>query len=145
MEGCQPCVALVAEDSNCLHALNELDGLGELVEERVELEEEFDDSCELEVVVREFLREVLPLLHGLVGLGRQRLDSNRVKLVAPQELERHGGVVLDVVSRHLVQVGRDAHVLPLHVRVVVVVHELAQRLLRLDIVGALESRYPEAD
>ena len=58
------------------------------MEERVELEEEFDDSCELEVVVREFLREVLPLVHRLVGLGRQRLDSNRVELVAPQELER---------------------------------------------------------
>ena len=37
-EGFQPRVALVADDSHCLHALDELDGLGELVEERVELE-----------------------------------------------------------------------------------------------------------
>ena len=50
-EGCQPRVALVVEDSHCPHALDELDGLGELVEERIDLEKEFDDSCELEVVV----------------------------------------------------------------------------------------------
>ena len=59
------------EDSHFLHALDELDGLGELVEERVELEEELDDACELEIIVHEVLRKVLPLLHGLVGLGRQ--------------------------------------------------------------------------
>ena len=131
------------EDFHCLHALDELDVLGELVEELVELEEEreeLDDARELEIFVLEFLHEVLPLVHGLVGFGRQRLDSSRVELVAPQELERHGVVVLDIVSQHLVQVGGDAHVLPLHVGVVVAVLELAQRLLRLDVVGALESR-----
>ena len=133
------------EDSHFRHALDEVDGLGELVEELVELEEELDDACELEIVVLEFLREVLPLVHGLVGLGRQRLDSNRVELVAPQELERHGVVVLDVVSRHLVQVGGDAHVLPLHVGVVVAVLELAQRLLRFDVMDVLASRYLEVD
>ena len=139
-EGGQPRVALVAEDSHCLHALDELDGLGELVEECIKLEEELDDACELEIVVLEFLREVLPLVHGLVGLCRQWLDSSRVELVAPQELECHGVVVLDVVSRHLVQVGGDAHVLPLHVGVVVAVLVLAQRPLEFDVVGALESR-----
>ena len=41
--------------------------------------------------------------------------------------------------------GVDARVLPLHVGVVVVVLELAQRLLRLDVVGALESRCLEVD
>ena len=43
-EGCQPRVALVAEDSHCFHVLDELNGLGELVEERVELEGELDDA-----------------------------------------------------------------------------------------------------
>ena len=71
------------EDSHCFHALDELDGLGEPVEERVELEEELDDACELEIVIREFLHEVLPLLHGLVGLGRLRLDLNCVELIVP--------------------------------------------------------------
>ena len=115
------------------------------MEERVELEEELDDACELDIVVLEFLREVLPLVHSLVGLGRQRLDSNRVELVAPQELEHHGVVVLDVVSRYIVQVGGDAHVLPLHVGIVVAVHELAQRPLEFDVVGALESRCLKVD
>ena len=71
------------------------------MEERVELEEELDDARELEIVVREFLREVLPLVHGLVGLGRLRLDLNRIDIVVPQVLEHHGVVVLDVVPWHL--------------------------------------------
>ena len=133
------------EDSHCFHALDELDGLGELVGERVELEGELDDACELEIVVHEVLREVLPLVHMLVGLGRQWLDSHHVELVAPQVLEHHGVVVLDVEPRHLVHFGVDARILPLHVGVVVVVLELAQRLLRLDIIGALESWCPEVD
>ena len=66
-------------------------------------------------------------------------------LVAPQVLERHGVVVLYVEPRHLVHFGVDARVLPLHVGVVVVVLELAQRLLRLDVVGALESRCARLD
>ena len=60
-------------------------------------------------------------------------------------LERHGVVVLDVEPRHLVHFSVDARVLPLHVGVVVAVLELAQRLLRLDIIGALESWCPEVD
>ena len=71
------------------------------MEERVELEGELDGACELEIVAREFLREVLPLLHGLDGLDRQRLDSHRIELVAPQVLDRHGVVVLDVEPRIL--------------------------------------------
>ena len=98
---CQPHVALVVEDSHCLHALGELDVLGDLVEELVELEEELDDARELEIFILEFLHEVLPLVHGLVGLGRLRHDLNRVELVAPQVLERHRVVVLDVVPWHL--------------------------------------------
>ena len=128
------------EDSHYHHALDELDGLGELVEERVELEEELDDVCELEIGVLEFLREVLPLVHGLVGLGQQRLDSNCVELVAPQVLERHGVVILYVEPRHLVHFGVDARTLLIHVVVVVAVLMLAQRLPGFDVVGALASR-----
>ena len=110
------------------------------MEELVELEEELDDARELEIFVLEFLREVLPLVHGLVGFGRLRLDLNSIELVAPQVLERHGVVVLDVVPRHLEHFGVDALALPLHVGVVVAVLVQAQRLLEFDVVGALESR-----
>ena len=109
------------EDFHCLHCLGDLNVLGELVEVLVEL----DIARELEILVLEFLHEEFPLVHGLVGFGRQRLDSNRVELVAPQVLERHGVVVLYVEPRHLVHFGVDARVLPLHVGVVVVVLELA--------------------
>ena len=83
---------------------------------------------------------MLPLVHGLVGLGRLRLGLNRVELVVPQVLERHGVVVLDVVPRHLEHFGVDALALPLHVVVVIAVIVLAQRPLEFDVVGALESR-----
>ena len=116
-----------------------------LVEELVELEEELDDARELEIFVLEFLREVLPLVHMLVGLSRLRLDLNRVELVAPQVLEHHGVVVLGVVPLHLVHLVVDALTLPLHVGVVVAVLVLAQRPLEFDVVGALESRCLEVD
>ena len=140
MEDFHPQVALDVEDSHCFHALDELDGLGEHVEERVELEEEQDDACELEIVVHEVLREVLRHVHELVGLGQLQLDLNRVELVVPQVLERHGVVVLDVEPRHLVHFGVDALSLPLHVGVVVAVLVLAQRPLGVVIVGALAIR-----
>ena len=139
-EGCQPRVALVVGDLHCLHDLEELVVLGVLVEELLELEEELDGARELDKSSRGLLREVLRHVHELVGLGRLRLDLNRVELVVPQVLERHRVVVLDVVSRHLVQVGVDAHVLPLHVGVVVAVLVLAQRPLEFDVDGALASR-----
>ena len=110
------------------------------MEELVELKGELDDARELEIFVLEFLREVLPLVHGLVGFGRLRLDSNRVELVAPQVLERHRVVVLDIVPRHLDHFGVDTLALPLHVGVGVAVLVLAQRPLEFDVVGALESR-----
>ena len=110
------------------------------MEELVDLKEELDGARELGIFVLEFLRDVLPLVHGLDGLGWQRLDSNRIELVVPQVFERHGVVVLDVVPRHLVHFGVDARVLPLHVGVVVVVLVLAQRLLGFDVVDALASR-----
>ena len=131
------------EDFQCRLVLVELGVLEELVEGLVELEEdleELDDARELEIFVLEFLREVLPLVHGLVGFGRLRLDSNRVELVAPQVLERHGVVVLDIVPQHHEHFGVDALALPLHVGIDVAVIVQAQRLLEFDVVGALESR-----
>ena len=129
------------EDFHCCHALDELDVLGELVGELVELEEELeelDDARELEIFVLEFLHEVLLLGHELVGLGRLRLDLNLGGLAAPQVLELHGVVVLGVVPWHLGHLGVDALALPLHVGVVVSVLVLAQRPLEFDVVGALE-------
>ena len=131
------------EDFHCLHALDELDVLGELVEELVELEEELeerDDARELDVVVHEFLREMLLLVLELVGLGRLQLDLNLGGLVAPQVLEHLAIVALHVVPRHLVLPGVDVLALPLHVGVDVAVLVQAHRLLEFDVVGALESR-----
>ena len=137
------CCSLVVEDVHCLHALVELDVLGELVEELVELEEELeelDDARELEISVLEFLREMLLLVLELVGLGWLRLDLNLGGLVAPQVLELHGVVLLGVVPQHLLQLGVDALALPLHVGVVIVDLMLARKPLGFDVVGALESR-----
>ena len=127
------------EDVHCLHALDELDGVGELAEDLRELEEELDDARECEIFVLEFLCDVLLLVHGLVGFGRQWLDSNCVELVAPQVLECHRVVVLDVVPRHLGYFGVDALALPLHAGVVVAALVLEQKPLGFDVVGALES------
>ena len=131
------------EDVHCFHALDELDVLGELVEELVELEEELeelDDARELEISILEFLREMLLLVLELVGLGWLRLYLNLGGLVAPQVLELHGVVLLGVVPRRLVQLGVDTLTLPLHVGVVVAVLGIAQRPLEFDIVSTLESR-----
>ena len=111
------------EDFHCLHALGELDVLGKLVEELVEL----DVARELDVVVHGFLHEVLSLVHALVGLGWLRLDLNLGGLVAPQVLELHGVVVLGVVLRHLVLLGVVALALPLCVGVCIAVLVLAQK------------------
>ena len=129
------------EDFHCILALVELDVLGELVEELVEL----DVARELDILVLELLRKELLHVHELVGLGWLRLDLILRGLVAPQVLEHLAIVALDVVPRHLVLLGEDALALPLHVGIVVVVLELAQRLLRLDVIGALESRCLDVD
>ena len=104
------------EDFHCLLALVELDVLGELVEELVEL----DFAHELDIFVRGLLSE-------LVGLGWLRLDLNLGGLVAPQVLEHLAIVALDVLPRHLVLLGVDALALHLRVGVVVAVLVLAQR------------------
>ena len=96
------------EDIHCLHDAEELVVLDVLVEELVELEEEFeelDDARELEISVLEFLREMLLLVLDLVGLGWLWLYLNLGGLVGPQVLELHGVVLLSIVPRRLVQLG----------------------------------------
>ena len=124
------------EDIQCLLALIELDVLGELVEELVEL----DVARELDIIVLELLREVLLDVHEFVSLGWLRLDLILGGLVAPQVLELLAIVVLDVVPRHLVQLGVDMLALTLHVGVVVAVLEREQKPPGLYIVDALESQ-----
>ena len=116
-------LALVVEDFHCLLALVELDVLGEFVEELVEL----DVARELDIFVRELLREVLLHVHEFVGLGWLHLDLILGGLVAPQVLEHLAIVALDVVPRHLVLLGVDALALPLRVGIVVAILVLAQR------------------
>ena len=111
------------EDFHCLLALVELDVLGEFVEELVDL----DVAHELDIVVRELLREVLLHVHELVGLCWLWLDLILGGLVAPQVLELLAIVALDVVPRHLVFLGVYALALPLRVGSVVAVLVLAQR------------------
>ena len=99
------------EDFQCHHALDELDVLGELVEELVELEEELeelDDARELEIFVLEFLREVLLHVHELVGLDWLRLDLNLGWIFAPRVLEHHRVVVLGVMPQHIVHLDEYA-------------------------------------
>ena len=88
----------------------------------------------------ELRREVLLDVVELVGLDWLRHDLNLEGHVAPQVLELHVVVVLDVVPRHLEHFSVDALALPLHVGVVVAVLVLAQKPLGFDVVGALESR-----
>ena len=114
-------LALGMEDFHSHLALVELDVLGELVEELVEL----DVARGLDILVGELLREVLLHVHELVGLGWLRLDLILRGLVAPQVLELLAIVSLYVVPRHLVLLGVDALALPLHVGVAVLV--LAER------------------
>ena len=90
------------EEVHCLHALDGLDVLVSLEEELVELDEERDDAHVLGKSFLELHREVLLDVHELVVLGWLRLDLIREGHVAPQELELHVVVVLDVVPRHLV-------------------------------------------
>ena len=139
-EDCLPHVALVLEDFHCLLVLVELDFLGELEEELVELVEELDDAHVLGKSSLELRCEVLLDVDELVGLGWLRLDLNLEGHVAPQVLELHVVDVLGVVPRHLVHLGVDTLALPLHVGIVVDVLVLAQRPLGFDVVGALESR-----
>ena len=110
------------EDFHCLLALVELDVLGELVEELVEL----DIARELYIFVLELHREVLLHVHELVGLGWLRLDLILGGHVAPQVLELLAIVALDIVPRHLVLLGEVVLALPLRVGIGISVLMLAQ-------------------
>ena len=140
MEDYQPHVALGMEDFHCLHALDELDGVGELVEDLRELEEELDDAREREIFVLEFLRDVLPLYCAYRGCGWQWLDLNLEGHVAPQELVLHIVVVEDIEPRLRAHLDVVALALPLHVGILVAVLVLARKPLGFDVVGALGSR-----
>ena len=96
------------------------------MEELVELVEELDDAHVLDRFVLELHREVLLVVHELAGCAWRRLNLNLEGLVAPQVLELHEVVVLDVVPRHLVHLGVVAHA-PLLVGVGVAVLVLARK------------------
>ena len=81
------------EDFHCLLVLVELDFLGEIVEELVEL----DNAHKLDIFIRGLHHGVLLDAHELVGLGWLRLDLNIGGLVAPQVLDHLAIVALDVV------------------------------------------------
>ena len=125
-----------------VHCLLALDGLDVLVSHEEELVDHVEELVDAHVLGKSFLelrREVLLDVVELVGLDWLRHDLSLEEHVAPQVLERHGVVVLDVEPRHLVHFGVDARVLPLHVGHVVVL-VLAQRLLGFDVIDALASR-----
>ena len=90
------------EDFHCHVALVELDVVGELVEELVDLDEELDVAHAVGSSALGFLLEALPLVLELVGLSWLRLDLNLEGHVAPQVLELHEVVVRGIVPRRLV-------------------------------------------
>ena len=108
---------------HCLLALVELDVLGELVEELVEL----DVARDLDIFVHELLPEVLLHVHELIGHGWLWLDLILGGHVAPQVLQLLTIFALDVAPRHLVLLGVDMLALPLRVGVDIVVPVLVQR------------------
>ena len=81
----------------------------------------------------------------LVGLDRLRQDLIHEVHVALQVLELRVAVVLGVPPRRLVHLDVVALAPLVRVDVGVVVPELAQRLLRLDVVDVLASRCLEVD
>ena len=93
----------------------------------------------------ELRREVLLDVDELVGLDWLRHDLNLEGHVAPQVLELHVVVVLDVAPRHLVHLDVVALAPLVRVDVGIAVPELAQRLLRLDVVDVLASRCLKVD
>ena len=124
------------EDLHCLLALGELEVLDELVEGL----EDLAVALELDIFVLELRHEALLGAHDFAGCAWLRLDLNLEGHVAPQVLELHVVVVLDVVPRHLVHLGVDTRAPLVLVGVDVAVLVLARMPLGSDIVGALESR-----
>ena len=88
---------------------------------------------------------MLPIDFTYRGCAWQWLDLILEGHVAPRELVLHVVVAEDIDPRCLVPLDVDAHVLPLHVGIVVAVLVLAQRPLEFDVVGALECWCLEVD
>ena len=133
MEDCHPKVALGVEDSHCLVALGELVVL-------VDLDEELVDAHVLRKSFLELRREVLLDVVELVGLDWLRHDLNLEGHVAPQVLELHVVVVLDVAPRRLGHLDVVALAPLVLVDVGVAVLVLVRKQLGCDDVDALESR-----
>ena len=126
------------EDSHYRHALDELDGLGEL-------EEELVDAHVFDTFFLELHREVLLDVVELVGLGRLRHDLIHEGPVALQVLELHVVVFGGVLPRRLVHLEVVALTSLVRVDVGDAILGLAQRLVRLDVVDVLASRCLEVD
>ena len=95
-------VALGEEGVHCLLAVDGLDVLVSLEEKLVYLEEGLDDVHVLGKSFLELRREVLLDVDGLVGFDWLWHDLSLEEHVAPQVLELHVVVVLDVAPRRLV-------------------------------------------
>ena len=146
-EGCRSHVALGGEGVHCLLALDGLDVLVSLEEKLVYLDEGLDDHVEelvdAHVLRKSFLelrREVLLDVVELVGLDWLRHDLSLEEHVAPQVLELHVVVVLDVAPRRLVHLDVVALAPLVLVVVGVAVLVLVRKQLGCDDVDALESR-----
>ena len=146
-EGCLPHDALGEEVVHCLLALDGLDVLVSheeklvyLDEELVDLDEGLDDAHVLRKSFLELRREVLLDVVELVGLDWLRHDLSLQEHVAPQVLELHVVVVLDVAPRRLVHLDVVALAPLVLVVVGVAVLVLVRKQLGCDDVDALESR-----
>ena len=142
-EGCRSHVALGEEGVHCLLALDGLDVLVSLEEKLVYLDEELVDLDDAHVLGKSFLelrREVLLDVVELVGLDWLRHDLSLEEHVAPQVLELHVVVVLDVAPRRLVHLDVVALAPLVLVVVGVAVLVLVRKQLGCDDVDALESR-----
>ena len=146
-EGYQPRVALAEDWVHCLLVLDGLDVLVSLEEELVDLEEELvnleEELVDAHVLGKSFLelrREVLLDVVELVGLDWLRHDLSLEEHVAPQVLELHVVVVLDVAPRRLVHLDVVALAPLVLVVIAVAVLVLVRKQLGCDDVDALESR-----
>ena len=111
-----------------------------LEEALVDLDEELDDAHVIGKSFLELRREVLLDVVELVGLDCLWHDLNHEGHVAPQVLELHVVVVLDVAPRRLVHLDVVARAPLVLVGVGVAVLVLVRMQLGFDDVDALESR-----
>ena len=139
-EGCLPHDTLGEEVVHCLLALDGLDVLVSHEEELVDLDEELVDAHVLGKSFLELRREVLLDVVELVGLDWLRHDLSLEEHVAPQVLELHVVVVVDVAPRRLVHLDVVALAPLVLVVVGVAVLVLVRKQLGCDDVDALENR-----